>query len=72
MKPNACWAQPVNPACRDEMSNGSDENGQVNNCIKKTSRTNIIATNFVSAQLKTKNILISVLLRSFSISQFLH
>ena len=51
---NSRWALPVYSVFEDEKSKASDEIGQAKNRIKKTDRTNIIATNFVWEQLKTK------------------
>ena len=51
---NARWALPVYPVFEDEKSKGVRRKiGQAKNRIKKTDRTNIIATNFVWEQLKT-------------------
>ena len=41
------WALPVYPVFKDKKSNGSKIVGQEKNRMKKTNRTNIIATNFV-------------------------
>ena len=42
---------PVYPIFEEEKSKASDEKSVVKNRIKKTNRTNIIATNFVREQL---------------------
>ena len=49
----ARWALPVYPVFEDEKSKASDKKiDRAKNRIKKTDRTNIIATNFVWEQLK--------------------